>query len=173
MENRTKNYTELIEEYQSQNIPYSALLETFEWKSVRNLILKKYNYTCQKCFKKEAKPAWEYLQNQNLRVGIFLDDEGQYQFSEVRIFDIHHKYYIKNRLPWEYDNDAYLPVCRPCHLKLHEILEIKTFHSVKDGEVLETIQCQSCNGIGYQSANHREFQVYCPHCEGKGYQEVR
>lgn len=34
---------------------------------------------------------------------------------------IHHKYYKKNKLPWEYPNDAFVVLCKNCHEKEHNI----------------------------------------------------
>lgn len=34
--------------------------------------------------------------------------------------NVHHIFYIKGRLPWEYPNYALITLCRSCHLKWHD-----------------------------------------------------
>lgn len=33
---------------------------------------------------------------------------------------IHHRFYIKNRQAWEYDNDVFQVLCSDCHEKVHK-----------------------------------------------------
>lgn len=35
------------------------------------------------------------------------------------ILDIHHRFYIRGREPWEYDNDVFQILCRNCHNRVH------------------------------------------------------
>jgi 5-methylcytosine-specific restriction endonuclease McrA len=32
---------------------------------------------------------------------------------------VHHKWYEKGRMAWEYENDALITLCKPCHEKVH------------------------------------------------------
>ncbi len=32
---------------------------------------------------------------------------------------VHHKYYSKNKAPWEYPDDSLITVCDTCHEKIH------------------------------------------------------
>ncbi len=41
------------------------------------------------------------------------------QSSAQRILQVHHKYYIPGRLPWQYPPKACLVLCRSCHAQLH------------------------------------------------------
>jgi len=63
--------------------------EDIRWKIRRNDILKRDGFECKKCGEK-SKPL-----------------------------NIHHKYYIKDKKVWEYDNDALITWCKDCHLKWH------------------------------------------------------
>ncbi len=40
---------------------------------------------------------------------------------------IHHKYYIKDKMPWEVPNDCLITLCKNCHEKEHEGRNISTF----------------------------------------------
>lgn len=46
---------------------------------------------------------------------------------------IHHKYYIKDRLPWQYSNSALITLCKVCHQKEHDQnkIEVKKKQSNK------------------------------------------
>ena len=46
---------------------------------------------------------------------------------------IHHKYYIKDRLPWQYSNSALITLCKNCHQKEHDQnkIEVKKKESNK------------------------------------------
>ena len=37
---------------------------------------------------------------------------------------IHHKYYQKEKLPWQYPNDALITLCWECHENLHKNTKI-------------------------------------------------
>ena len=33
--------------------------------------------------------------------------------------NVHHLYYLKNRDPWDYPNDAFITLCEDCHKEMH------------------------------------------------------
>lgn len=66
---------------------YSKLLRNPYWQRKRNAILERDKYTCQKCT--------DTLTN----------------------LQVHHKYYIDGKMPWEYPDDALVTVCELCHKK--------------------------------------------------------
>lgn len=43
----------------------------------------------------------------------------------------HHRYYLRKKEPWEYDNDALMTVCDPCHKEITAY--VGTFDSVVKG----------------------------------------
>ena len=44
---------------------------------------------------------------------------NNYQFK-YKGLNIHHKYYISGKKPWEYEDDALVTLCEDCHKKRHE-----------------------------------------------------
>jgi len=80
---------------------YQEQLLTAEWQSRRLEILRRDNYTCQKCGAKAA-------------------DESLH---------VHHKGYVSTLLPWEYPDDALITLCESCHQEVHEG-RIRSFASV-------------------------------------------
>jgi hypothetical protein len=57
-------------------------------------------------------PKW-----QKRRLEIFDRDEWMCQIcgTEKITLHVHHKYYEKNKEPWEYDEDALVTLCEDCH----------------------------------------------------------
>lgn len=74
----------------SKKTRYRQLLSTFEWHERRNSILARDNYTCQHC--EQQKPD----------------------------LNVHHRYYIANRLPWDYLDNALVTLCVDCHEQAHQ-----------------------------------------------------
>ena len=69
------------------SVSYSEILRHPFWQRKKNGILERDNYTCQRCA--------ETLSN----------------------LQVHHLYYIANKLPWEYPDEALLTLCDLCHIK--------------------------------------------------------
>jgi hypothetical protein len=88
---------------------YSKLLKKKEWKQKRLEILNRDDFTCQDCLRKD-------IGGKNLQV--------------------HHNYYIFGKLPWEYNDDAYITLCRYCHMKEHNMVSGK-YDVEKDYKELE------------------------------------
>lgn len=57
-------------------------------------------------------PRW-----QKKRLEIFERDEFvcQHCFDENNTLHVHHRFYIKNKNPWEYNNDTLITLCKNCH----------------------------------------------------------
>lgn len=69
-------------------------------------------------------PRWqrkrlEIMNRDNWKCGICHDD------SEMLV--VHHKYYDKDKMPWQYPNKAYITLCFDCHNELHK--DQKQLHS--------------------------------------------
>ena len=88
---------------------------------------------------------------------------------EPTFLHVHHKYYIKNRKPWEYDNDALKTVCHNCHQKIHETKEIPVFIDNTMTKESKVKNCSKCRGIGYINIYHYYLDGICFNCNGRGY----
>lgn len=51
------------------------------------------------------------------RAEIIARDKCCQHCTSKQNFQIHHKYYLGNRNPWEYENDALILLCDVCHEK--------------------------------------------------------
>lgn len=69
-------------------------------------------------------PKWqrkrlEIMNRDSWKCGICQDD------SEMLV--VHHKYYDKDKMPWQYPDKAYITLCFDCHNELHK--DQKQLHS--------------------------------------------
>ena len=64
-------------------------------------------------------PRW-----QKKRLDIFNRDDWKCRccYATNTALNAHHLYYVKGNRPWEYDDDAIVTVCNPCHGILHKEL---------------------------------------------------
>lgn len=122
---------------------YSEKLRDPRWQKKRLEILKRDNFTCQKC----------------------CDDEFE--------LHVHHSYYRKGKNPWEYENDSLLTVCKYCHSIIEHLkvflspvlnLELKEIYKESKGK------CE--NGkylialIGYPNNSKLVYLFYRPTEDG-------
>lgn len=137
-------YDQLKEEYKNEKIPYAILLRTVEWEDLRKKIISRDDNKCKDCF----------ISSDSL--------------------EVHHNYYIIERLPWNYDDNCFVALCKDCHIKRHEKGAIPVF--TKD-DLLERshnlIVCDRCNGRGwFEEYSHVENGV-CFKCLGEKYIEIK
>lgn len=67
---------------------YHELLRRPEWQKRREEILERDNFQCRQCDARECP------------------------------LQIHHRYYLRGKDPWDYPDDALLTVCKGCHAEL-------------------------------------------------------
>ena len=72
---------------------YKKLLESDYWRGYSYAIIKERNWTCEQC--------------------------GKYIPYARNEFNVHHKQYINDRKPWQYDSDLLQVLCKECHAKAH------------------------------------------------------
>lgn len=151
-------------------IPYAQYLRTHNWKSKRFEILDRDNFRCTNCngfetkyVKNEVETASGAIVKQNLEwddtIAIFwIDIEGKVRSSNVKQpngipdkpynLHVHHKKYVINKLPWEYENKDLQTLCNYCHLDVHKRMEIPIYN--EDGSnVLSYNACDRCGGTGH------------------------
>ena len=85
----------------NKNKKYTENLNTKEWREKKRFILKRDNYTCTKCKSKST------------------------------LLHVHHKLYIENRLPWEYEDKHLTSLCETCHSWLHGNQTVKVLNEEK------------------------------------------
>ena len=130
---------DLFKQKKIDTIGYSDLLGCFEWKFLRFKILLRDNFGCQDCGE--------------------VDD----------MHHVHHKYYLKDLMPWEIDENALVTLCRSCHTKRHEFETIKIYKKVENKFISTSdycIKCQRCNGTGYLPQYNHVEEGICFLCHG-------
>lgn len=81
---------------------------------------------------------------------------------------VHHKYYIEDRFPWEYDDDSLITLCSDCHSETHENNKTPLFD--KHGSILvsDLPICDRCNGRGELPQYKYYMNGICFKCHGAG-----
>lgn len=79
--------------------------------------------------------------------------------SEGAVLQVHHKYYIPNRMPWEYPHDACEAICKRCHAEEHgKILPSFGWKYLGDHDREDlTGSCDNCS-----TAIRYEFLIFHP-----------
>jgi hypothetical protein len=96
--------------------------------------------------------------------------EDSIKWFDIKNLHVHHKYYQKGRLPWEYPNDALITLCWDCHENLHKNESIP-FIDENGKEIGKLKPCPKCFGAGYfPEYNHIQNGV-CFECNGAKYKE--
>lgn len=130
----------LLDKKPTSQINYWDLLHCYEWQVKRFEILIRDKFRCCDC------------------------DE----LSEE--LHVHHKYYIKDAMPWEIDNLGLVSLCRVCHEKRHEKEIIKVYKKVDD-KLLWTNEytdfCFRCYNTGYIPQYRHVENGICFLCRGE------
>lgn len=119
---------------------------------------------------KELKFAMKYQESANKfefgrpQLIAFLEDPPS--FDDIIDLNIHHKYYVEDRLAWEYENDALIVLCNKCHQHVHETEEIYRYLENGEKEILE--KCWKCSGAGFIPAFSYYRNGICFACGGHG-----
>lgn len=187
-------YSELQKQHGTAYIPYAILLEAAEWHRRRKEIVERDGNKCTCCGEQATFPyhdgekwvhvaTWSEFKKEQIES---VDENGKYELFEYEeeipysstsnaatVLQVHHKYYIKGRLPWEYKADALQTLCANCHQKLHDTERIKVYRTI-DGRIVELDcqPCSRCNGAGYFPQYKKVNNGRCFKCEGARYSDI-
>ena len=193
-------FNQILEEKnkKNENVYYIDELISLEWRNKRELILKRDNYECTNCTKKqtindgykylipysdseqeefEKKLNIEFKKQIELILGVksnkYIKSEKQFhQVFEPNIIHVHHKYYVNGKLAWEYSNDALISLCQECHQYLHDHTDIPVYEIEDQTNEVKLTKCQNCNGSGYLPKFHYFKDGICFSCNGYKYIEL-
>ena len=85
---------------------------------------------------------------------------------------VHHKYYIKNKLPWDYPAEALISLCKNCHQEIHDKEKIPVYVNDLMQTELDFKKCRKCNGSGYLPQYHYYMEGVCFQCNGNEFEEI-
>ena len=84
---------------------------------------------------------------------------------------VHHTYYQKGRMPWEYPENSLQTYCWQCHEDLHKNEKIP-YLDEHGHEIGKLTPCRRCFGAGeFPEYKHVEAGI-CFHCRGAKYEEL-
>lgn len=171
-------YEELLKIKNKNLITYNDLLETYEWKKTREECKEKMCQICTYVPFKEPLLYGSYVYfgiydnlyqitaNDILGRITYIDGHPYGLTQEEKHLELHHKYYILNKLPWEY-KEALITVCNECHKNIHETQKIPIYLNERCNESYSISVCNRCNGKGFL----KEFQYHkggtCFKCNGR------
>lgn len=80
---------------------------------------------------------------------------------------VHHKYYVKASLPWEYPDDALITLCMDCHTAFHKENVVPVYEDKMRSVRLSVEFCQKCEGSGYIGEYWYYKEGVCFSCKGE------
>ncbi len=135
-------YAALRNKHAGGYIPYIELLCTTEWLERRAAILAHDGARCVNCSAAKTDGCHVILQ-------------------------VHHKYYVRKRLPWEYPDDALATMCKTCHQELHDNVHTPVYDEMDGKWVPSRIRvCIRCLGAGYFPQYQHVEGGICFRCHG-------
>lgn len=165
-----RNYTELSEQ---ERLSYDHLLKTIEWDVLRKRLFAEANHRCSDCNKEANKDGKNSIYiNPEFRKK--LEGEGKIlpSFFYPTILHLHHTYYVRQTLPWEYPDSCFRVVCGDCHNKIHEEQIILMYPNFSLTQSEDITPCDRCNGLGYLSHYYYVDNGVCFKCKGAGFEEI-
>lgn len=76
----------------------------------------------------QAKILISYENNKTTIEGIYTGEtHPNIKWYYARNLEVHHTYYIDEKLPWEYPDSALITLCSSCHKELHENSEVPVY----------------------------------------------
>jgi 5-methylcytosine-specific restriction endonuclease McrA len=164
--------------------PYAEFLRTNEWLTKREQILIRDNFKCQKCNKARTVDHYDEKLRKNFHLWfgeeewIRIDNSlDKVLVPKITISDkpyhleIHHKLYIEDRLPWNYDDGDLITLCNWCHKEFHKNNDVELY--AKDGlSKIRLDVCKRCNGTGWFREYRHIQNGVCFECGGKKFNQV-
>ena len=85
----------------------------------------------------------------------------------IRNLHIHHKSYIRGRMPWDYEDANLITLYEDCHGRMHQETQIPIYS--ENNTFLENLEtCPRCGGSGYIEQFHYVQNGICFQCHGEG-----
>ena len=172
---------DLYEQFRGRPIPYEFLVDTTEWEVIRNRIVKRDKEVCTKCRKgatighNGSNTFFGFkLKTPSISGDIIIergDNEKELYDSDKHIhLEVHHRYYIRNKYPWEYPDAVLITLCNWCHQELHNTERVPYYDS--EGQSLNYAPCYRCSGRGSFSQYRHVKGGVCFRCKGARFEQL-
>ena len=160
---------------------YSELLESDEWQKLRTNQFFAAGYTCKMC---SIKVNWDIdtkefgyyayvLTETTDKFGFPTMESNLEKLENPVVLHLHHTYYVKNTLPWDYPDICFEVLCEACHKEVHSKKKILMYASHTLGQNQHLTPCERCLGTGYLQEFHYYMNGVCFLCEGAGFEELK
>lgn len=181
----------------SGSISYIEKLNTKEWDEKRQMIIKRDKFSCKRCNLKASTFENGYMLREKTEEEIkeykkklandwydSVRPEYRHKFDrdtlpdvlkniiikpEQLILQVHHSYYILDKLPWDYPDESLITLCIECHQAVHDESDIPIYADETMTDKLIYSKCGKCNGSGYRPEYHYHKNGVCFGCGGKRY----
>lgn len=179
------SFKNLLIKSASNEISYADLLLTIEWRDKRDEILKRDQYRCTYCGQ-EATSAYYHTDLRKV-MHIRISDEKLHTVEthegtsnreflpeigvseKPYVLHIHHKHYVINKLPWEYNNRDLITLCNWCHEEIHSNEEMEVYF--ENGDYHSKLNaCPRCQGGGWIPEYVHIQGGICFNCWGSGFE---
>ena len=119
MKHTFTSFAQLKAQYGSEHISYQILLGTQEWRSKRDVIIKRDGEKCAKC---SCPPSVNIYDDGKWNYYLLMphDEDMYHTVYEPLVLHVHHLYYVQSKYLWEYENNALVTLCNYCHLEVHK-----------------------------------------------------
>ncbi|WP_034261028.1 hypothetical protein [Altibacter lentus] len=153
----------------NEEITYNDLLACQEWKNKRQEIFHRDEFKCSNCNRKKTFKMWSggKVMYFELNTTESKENESLIRSNQPIRLEVHHKYYILNNFPWEYDDIALITVCRECHQEIHDNHKIPVWNQDMLN-IIEFGSCNRCDGKGYLKEYKHVENGRCFKCSGSG-----
>lgn len=166
-----------MEEYSSISIITHKVIGTF------NFIIYRYPKDVDSCDGSYTMAILKFDEELTDKYYLYIDDKSvnltykkfaffvhlnscQYLYDGL---NVHHKYYVRGKKPWEYDDDALVTLCADCHKKRHAAEQIPVYKSLAERVVYGFCDvCDKCGGSGYLPQYSYFKHGICFKCGGEG-----
>jgi len=129
-----------------------------------------YWFFSQATLEKYRAAYWDhkYLKYSNGKSNFVLIKSNKNYFLQA-----HHKFYVLNRLPWEYPNTDFETLCNWCHWDFHNRERVKSYREV-DGslEPVTMTACYRCHGAGWFPQHDHIQNGICFRCLGVKFEDL-
>ena len=113
-------------------------------------------------------PEWLAKRQQFLGFdGVCCNSCGKTRY-QIAILELHHRYYQRCRMAWQYPDQAFLVLCRRCHQGLHDQLGAVPIFDELGRLVEQPRGCSRCGGSGFIPPYHHVQNGICFGCWGAG-----
>lgn len=154
---------------------YAALLKTQPWRNKRKEILQRDGYQCTHCAKKESLRVGEVIYTGAKLYGYNTFRRPLYRLvigDKYVSLHVHHRLYVLERLPWEYNQEELVTLCQDCHTKEHQKTIVPVYLTEMKKELNQSADwevCVRCGGDGHLPEFHYHQNGVCFGCDSLGF----